>query len=185
MADCPRIYVASLSDYNCGTLHGVWIELDEYSDYDDVMETVERMLAASPSVAAGESDVAEEFAIHDHDGFHGYRVSDYASLRELVPVAAAIAEHGIAMAEWLDLSSADTEDAIEQFDDVYVGEWESEEDWAWDEFRELHPEAYKLVNGSDCVRFDPESYVNTARCDGYEFVSLGGGSVAVLNKEAV
>ena len=27
--ECPRVYVASLSDYNAGRLHGVWINAKE------------------------------------------------------------------------------------------------------------------------------------------------------------
>lgn len=44
--DTPRIYVASLSDYNAGTLHGRWI--DATQDADGIRADVEEMLAASP-----------------------------------------------------------------------------------------------------------------------------------------
>jgi hypothetical protein len=43
----PRIYVASLSDYNAGRLHGVWLEA---TDIDSVRVGVAGMLKASASV---------------------------------------------------------------------------------------------------------------------------------------
>lgn len=41
----PRIYVASLSDYNNGNLHGVWI--DDLSDAETIQDEVNAMLRAS------------------------------------------------------------------------------------------------------------------------------------------
>jgi len=52
-----RIYVASLSDYNAGRLHGAWI--DATQDADEIEAEVQEMLAASPE------PIAEEWAIHD------------------------------------------------------------------------------------------------------------------------
>jgi hypothetical protein len=46
----PRIYVASLSDYNAGRLHGVWLDATE--DYDTLSTGVAQMLAASPEPGA-------------------------------------------------------------------------------------------------------------------------------------
>lgn len=46
MSDTPRIYVASLSDYNAGTLHGEWI--DATQELDDIWAEINAMLAASP-----------------------------------------------------------------------------------------------------------------------------------------
>lgn len=43
----PRIYVASLGDYNAGTLHGLWLQADQ--DPDDLHEQITEMLAASPT----------------------------------------------------------------------------------------------------------------------------------------
>ena len=57
----PRIYVASLADYNEGRLYGAWI--DAAQDPDDLGKAVEQMLAAAPSPCA------EEWAIHDYEGF--------------------------------------------------------------------------------------------------------------------
>src|SRR3954468_4463852 len=67
----PRIWVASLSDYNSGTLHGAWI--DAARDESELQADIETMLAASPLTAAT-GEPAEEWAIHDSDGFAPLRI---------------------------------------------------------------------------------------------------------------
>ena len=59
-----RIYVADQAAYNAGHLHGVWI--DATLELDDIQGQVDAMLAASPV------EDAEEYAIHDFEGFDGY-----------------------------------------------------------------------------------------------------------------
>ena len=48
----PRIYVASLTDYNAGNLHGRWIDLDATTTEDDLLEQTRAMLAESPEAKA-------------------------------------------------------------------------------------------------------------------------------------
>ena len=48
----PYVYIASLSDYNNGTLHGVWIFADQEAD--DIQEEISEMLAASADPGAEE-----------------------------------------------------------------------------------------------------------------------------------
>ena len=68
----PRIYVASLSDYNAGRLHGRWI--DATQGVDAVQAEVVAMLAESREA------VAEEWAIHDYDEFAGVRLGEWEDL---------------------------------------------------------------------------------------------------------
>ena len=65
------IYAASLSDYNNGILHGAWIDADE--DEGRMQSEVDSMLARSPTTKA-HGEVAEEWAVHDHQGFQPVRV---------------------------------------------------------------------------------------------------------------
>src|SRR4051794_6468221 len=62
----PQIWVASLADYNNGTLHGAW--LDAAQDEADLQAGVVAMLATSP-LTARTGEQAEEWAIHDYQGF--------------------------------------------------------------------------------------------------------------------
>jgi antirestriction protein len=81
----PRIYIASLSDYNAGRLHGVWLEA---TDVQAVRAGVTAMLRASPCGRA------EEYAIHDFEGFSRYLPSESADLELVCAIGAAIVEHG-------------------------------------------------------------------------------------------
>jgi antirestriction protein len=119
----PRIWVASLSDYNNGNLYGAW--LDATLDPDELGNAIAFMLRNSPSRDA------EEFAIFDADDFGGYNVSEYANLQTVSRIAQGVAEHGPAFAEWVDLVGDQSNELLtdEAFRDHYEGEWDSLEDY--------------------------------------------------------
>src|SRR4051812_23427656 len=96
----PRIYVASLSDYNAGILHGTWLDADQ--DLEDLNQAAADMLEASPT-----DTHAEEIAIHDYEHFGGYRVEEYDSLDWISRVARGISEHGPAFSAWADICGHD------------------------------------------------------------------------------
>ncbi len=114
-----RIYVASLSDYNAGRLHGVW--LDAHQAVDELHEGVQAMLDTSPEPGA------EEWAIHDFQGFGAAELSEYESLETVARLARGIAEHGGAFAAWAALSGLDRLVALdaEAFEEAYRGHWPS------------------------------------------------------------
>ena len=111
----PRIYVACLSAYNNGHLHGCWIKVGEP---DEIAHAVRAMLAESPMPDA------EEWAIHDYEGFEGARLSEYASFETVCELAAFIAEHGELGAKLYAHFGDDLDQARTQFDD-YAGEHKS------------------------------------------------------------
>ena len=82
----PRIHVACLAAYNNGWLHGVWIDVED--DADAVRDATNAMLKASP--VAG----AEEYAIHDHEGFGGVEIAEYAGVDKVVAIASFLREGG-------------------------------------------------------------------------------------------
>lgn len=85
MSDEIRIYVADLAAYNAGHLHGIWI--DATLELDEIQARVSAMLEASPVKGA------EEYAIHDFEGFDGYRISEHDSLENAHEIACFIEEH--------------------------------------------------------------------------------------------
>lgn len=109
----PRIYVACLAAYNNGHLHGAWIEAttDEWA----MWAHIEKMLAASPIPNA------EEWAIHDYEGFGGLNISEHASLGRIAEIAAFLAELGELGAEVLDHVCGDTDQARELMEGCYLG----------------------------------------------------------------
>ena len=119
----PRIYVASLADYNAGRLHGCWI--DAATDVEDIYEGVQAMLKASKEL------FAEEWAIHDYEGFGSYRLSEYESFERVSKIAHAIEEHGDPFSAWLKHEDDDDIDAlVERFEEGYRGHFDSPKDFA-------------------------------------------------------
>lgn len=85
MSEEISIYVADLAAYNAGHLHGVWI--DATLELDEIQAQISAMLAASPV------EGAEEYAIHDFEGFDGYRLDEYESLESAHETARFIEEY--------------------------------------------------------------------------------------------
>ena len=117
----PRILVRCLAAYNSGRLHGVMIDASQGEDH--IWEKVRAMLAASP-----EAD-AEEWAIHDYEGFEGARLSEYASFETVCALAEFIAERGELGAKLYSHFGDDLEAARAAFDD-YAGEYTSAAEFA-------------------------------------------------------
>ncbi len=118
----PRIYVASLSDYNAGRLHGAWIDADQ--EPDEIHTEIQRMLATSSE------PIAEEWAIHDYEDFGPLRLAEYADINTVADVAAGIEEHGEAFAAWVAHIGLDDEDLRDRFADAYIGTYRSVEEYA-------------------------------------------------------
>lgn len=119
--DPPRIYVASLSDYNAGRLHGAWI--DAAQEPAEIHEAIDAMLARSPE------PLAEEWAIHDYDNFGRLDLGEYESIETVSLLARGIVEHGEAFSAWASLDRLDV-DRLSQFEEAYRGQWHSVEAYA-------------------------------------------------------
>lgn len=116
-----RIYVADLAAYNAGHLHGVWI--DATQDVDDIQDQINAMLVASPV------EGAEEYAIHDYEGFDGYDLGEYEGIKSAHEIALFIQEYeefGGALLSHM----ADLDEARRAASENYCGCYESLADYA-------------------------------------------------------
>lgn len=165
-----RIYVSSLLDYTCGTLHGAWFDL-EGLDAVSLGAEIQLMLDESPCQAWGYG-LAEEFAIHDYEGFGGFKFGEYASLEFVVRLYELVEEHGVPFAVYVEnfvttgVNTADElDDAESEFTDAWIGHT-SAEDYAEDIINECYdiPEAIRpyvdvekfardMVIGGDIAEF--------------------------------
>lgn len=67
--DTPKIYVACLASYNSGILYGEWIDVNQ--SVDEISDQIKTMLVGSSI------ENAEEWAIHDYEGFGAIRLGEY------------------------------------------------------------------------------------------------------------
>lgn len=179
--DTPRIYVASLSDYNAGILHGVWIDLDD-GDNDRVWQEIRDMLAESPEFRQfPQGGPAEEWAIHDYECFGNLKVSEYDSIDWLVAVGAGIEEHGAAFAAWAEMvddrySSDSRISGLDDFQDAYRGQYDSMADFAEELADDLGMQ--RAIDGLEkeigsmahYVSFDAEAFARDLSMGDYDFV---------------
>ena len=126
-----RIYVACLAAYNSGHLHGSWI--DALQGEAHIWEQTQAMLKASPETEA------EEWAIHDYEGFEGVNLSEYASFETVAAIAEFIEEHGTLGGKLISHYGGDLEDAKKRMED-YLGEYSSLEDYAREFTQDCGPE---------------------------------------------
>ena len=164
--DPIRIYVACLAAYNNGHLHGSWIEV---TDEDALWQAVRDMLAASPI------EEAEEWAIHDYEGFEGAEVGEYCSFAYIVELADYIRERGALGGEVLNYYGGNLEDAHSRFSE-YAGEYDNMADYA----RELTEQTGTEIPASLANYIDYEAMAHDYELSGDFLTFRVGGSVHVF-----
>lgn len=145
MTPTIQIYVACLAAYNNGYLHGQWIDLDQ--PLDDVWNAIRTMLKTSPIPDA------EEWAIHDYEGFEGYDLGEYEGIENAHALAQFILEHGELGGLMLNHMSGDLALAQSAIEDNYQGKYTSLADYA----EEL---TTKIIQSLLKKEFYHKSYVN-------------------------
>lgn len=110
----PRIYVACLAAYNNGKLHGVWIDALNHEP-DAIMAQVQAMLASSPEPHA------EEWAIHDYEGFECVCLSEWEGFAQVHAYAQFIGQHGELGTKLLTHCDYDTDRAEAALSEDYAG----------------------------------------------------------------
>lgn len=120
-SDFIGIYVACLASYNNGILHGAWVDATQSPE--EITECVSEILKRSPVKDA------EEWAIHDYEGFGDIQLSEYASFKTVAAYAEFIEEHG-ALGSALITYFGDMDDAKEALENHYRGSYNRLEDFA-------------------------------------------------------
>jgi len=131
-AFAPKIFVSDLSAYNNGELHGVWIDIAT----DDVHDEIQSMLSSSPFT------LAEEYAIHDYEGFGNYQVGEYQPVDEVIKIAEKIIKHGAAYVGWISVADADEIEDDDKFGDAFIGEFDSEDAY-YEDLGETYVDSFK------------------------------------------
>jgi antirestriction protein len=163
--ETPRIYVACLSAYNNGYLHGEWIDCDR--DSDDIMAEIKAMLAKSPM---NKIEVCEEWAIHDYEGFEGITISENEDLDRIVELAQKLEEHGEAFAAYLEYYNVED---IDDFEERYVGCYKNKQDYAEEYYEEMGLIKQFEEAGLKACYIDFEAIARDMFIDGYTGIDKG------------
>ncbi|WP_063729019.1 antirestriction protein ArdA [Streptomyces sp. RTd22] len=180
-----RIYVASLSDYNNSILHGRWIDADQ--DVQAINDEIAEMLKESPA-AQKYGDVAEEYAIHDYDGFGDFNLGEYESLEKITSIAKALDEFPSCVVAWFfrecshmefdEIVDTIREKSITTIEDQWGNETDALAEYLFDQIEESGdlPEQYK--NHQMAIA---KSMAHDAVCGGeYNILYEGGGKYHIF-----
>lgn len=172
MADTmPRIYVADLAAYNNGKLVGQWIDAAQSAE--EIHAEIEAMLKASPE------PFAEEWAIHDYEGFGDLQLGEYESIADVARIAELIEKHGEMFAAVVDhfggLKYLD--EAEHALQENYQGRYDDLADWAYQFAMDTVGEA---ALGPYANYIDWERVGHDAELGGDIFTVEDGGDVHVF-----
>lgn len=204
-----RIYVACLADYNNGNLHGEWIDCDGLSADDIQNEVNEMLRASKfPNITVdcpdcngtgeaehenalgemgacpycfgkGKVPSAEEWAIHDHEGFFDL-IGESTSFEYVAKAAEMIAEHGEAYAKYAAYAGGDDLPDADDFTDHYNGDWEDLEAYA-DDYIESCGLLESMPENLRCY-FDTERFARDMELGGDVHTErLSNGMLAVFS----
>lgn len=143
----PSVYVGTYGKYNDGSLCGLWIDLSSFNRYDDFIEFCQ-------AIHADEED--PELMAQDYEGFHrqwyneGFMSED--DFDHILEYSDMCDKHGQeAVDDYMEFH-----DELDNFEEAYCGEWDSEEDFA----RHIVEECYDLERSmGDLARyFDYEAF---------------------------
>ncbi len=168
MATDIRIYVACLSSYNAGDLHGRWIDATLGAEH--IREEVAAMLAES------KHEPHEEWAIHDHEGFGEAKPSEQESFDTVAAWAEGIEKHGEAFGAFVSWRGDDS--TVEQFEDAYRGTFRTIEDYA----EQLIDDCYDTkAMGALANYIDYEKFARDLQYGGDIYTTSGGDGVYVFD----
>lgn len=120
-----EIYIADLAAYNAGKLVGKWFDLNNYTDAGELKDAVFDWLKARG---------IEEYAVHDYDDCPAHdEFGECPDFDELYMYHELYTKYGNSFAAWFYMfhySSCDCDSWENRYDEAYMGEWESWEDFA-------------------------------------------------------
>ena len=129
--DTFSIYVGTYAKYNNGSLHGAWLELSDYSNYDELLQAMQEL---------HQDEQDPEFMIQDYECSEFFikqkLISECHISADIYEIAEQIngSDYDLevieAYAECMSYYHKDVSDLLESLSDSYYGEYSSDEDFA-------------------------------------------------------
>ncbi len=163
-----RIYVACLASSNAGKLFGKWIDANQSAD--EIRAEISAMLRESSEPGA------EEWAVHDHEGFGEISLSEWPDISRIAVIARLIEEHGDAFSLWYEAQDAQNVE-VEELEEKFLEQWRGAHD-SKEAFADyLLDTTGQLSEIPEWARgyFNFEAYARDLEMDGdYSFVHANG-----------
>lgn len=162
-------------DWTCGGCGEQWRRDHRVGPGVATTEVMHCPTCASVNVAAGKPfSSAEEWAIHDHEGFGEWSPGEGERFVDVATMAEQIEAHGLAFPAWVEHIGAAVDD-VDGFEEAYAGEWDSEkaygEELATETIEGLSDEGSTLA-----MYFDYEAFTRDLFLGDYFSVDRGGGA---------
>jgi antirestriction protein len=173
-AETPRIYVASLADYNAGRLHGCWIDANQSAEA--IRDEIAQMLAES------KEPIAEDWAIHDYEYFGDLWLSECEGIDQVAEAAFQIAEHGPVFASLLSYVGGTScmDEALRYMEEGYCGEYDSLTDYVEQFIEDCYSDSLKDLPEFIRYHIDYEGIARDMDLGGDVFSLLCEGKVHVF-----
>ena len=114
-----KVYVGTYAKYNNGSLSGAWLDLSDYSDKEEFYEACREL--------------------HKDEEDAEYMFQDWENVPEGLIGESWISENFFALRDAVeDLSEEDADDLVRDFRDEYQGEYDDEEDFAYEIIEECY-----------------------------------------------
>ena len=140
-----RVYVGTYNKYNNGSLFGKWLDLSDYSDKDEFLEACADL--------------------HKDEQDPEYMFQDYENIPETLFSESSLSEKFFELRDAnKDFNKEDADSLVSAFTNDYIGQYDSEEDYAEEYIRETQ-------DLSDFVLqyFNYAQYATDLFCSGYWF----------------
>ena len=151
----PRVYVGTYHKYAGGSIDGEWVDLTDFSNYDEFMDYIREL-------HSDEDD--PEFMYQDFENFPRVWYSECGLDEKTFDKIIEYAEHDNQDALDAYMMCYNRED-IEGFDNAYMGEWDSEEDFA----EHIIDECYPDIPDFALRYFDYSAFARDLFMDGYSY----------------
>lgn len=142
----PTVYVGTYRKYNEGSLFGMWVDLVKCGDYDRFMKVCHNLHADEK-----DPELMYQDFMYFPEGWYSECGIDEEMFDKIIEYADM--DDKKAFEAW---TNATGDDDVDEFRDRYMGEWDSEEDFA----EHIVDECYDLDNmmGSLSSYFDYKSF---------------------------
>ena len=160
----PRVYVGTYNKYNCGSIAGAWLNMDDFTDQDDFDN-------ACHELHKDEED--PEIMFQDWEGFpegmcdESYidpKFWDWQYLRD----------HEKEMIEAYYEAGGDTDTEFSHIEDCFCGEWDSFSDYVYETFTECSEIPDHLSNYIDWEKVERDM--------DYDYFYTDGGKCFVFSQ---